>query len=98
MNVNNPRLTTNLNFTVTTDKNGTQVRCADLIDTNRCRDVIDTNKVIYISSMNSDLFLYIIDVIRSSFYMISLNISSTVTTSAYPNTLYKLRLCILHYR
>ena len=27
-------LTTNLSFTATTDKNGTQVRCVDLIDTN----------------------------------------------------------------
>ena len=31
---NTSGLTTNLSFTATTDKNGTQVRCADLIDTN----------------------------------------------------------------
>ena len=29
MSINNPGLTTNLSFTVTTDKNGTQVRCVD---------------------------------------------------------------------
>ena len=34
VSVNNPGLTSNLSFTATTDKNGTQVRCADLIDTN----------------------------------------------------------------
>ena len=47
MSINNPGLTTNLNFTATTDRNGTQVKC---------RDVIDTNEVVYITSMNSDLF------------------------------------------
>ena len=31
---NTSGLKTNLSFTATTDKNGTQVRCADLIDTN----------------------------------------------------------------
>ena len=31
---NNTGLTTNLSFTATTDKNGTQVRCSDLIDRN----------------------------------------------------------------
>ena len=34
VSVNNPGITTNLSFIATTDKNGTQVRCADLIDTN----------------------------------------------------------------
>ena len=29
VSVNNPGLTTNLSFTATTDKNGTQVRCSD---------------------------------------------------------------------
>ena len=58
MSINNPGLTTNLSLTATNNKNGKQVRC---------RDVIDTNEVIYITSMNSDLFFYITDVIRSSF-------------------------------
>ena len=31
---NNSGLTTNLSFTATTDKNGTQVGCVDFIDTN----------------------------------------------------------------
>ena len=34
VSVNNPGLTTNLSFIATTDKNGTQVRCVDTIDTN----------------------------------------------------------------
>ena len=29
MSINNPGLTTNLSFTATTDKNGTQVKCVD---------------------------------------------------------------------
>ena len=33
VSINNSVLTTNLSFTVTTDKNGTQVRCTDVIDT-----------------------------------------------------------------
>ena len=34
VSTNNPGLTTNLSFTATTDKNGTQVKCVDVIDTN----------------------------------------------------------------
>ena len=34
VSVNNPGLTTNLSFTATTDKNGTQVRCVDATDRN----------------------------------------------------------------
>ena len=33
VSINNARLTTYLSFTATTDKNGTQVRCVDVIDT-----------------------------------------------------------------
>ena len=34
MSINNSGLTANLSFTVTTDNNGTQVKCGDVIDTN----------------------------------------------------------------
>ena len=34
MSINNTGLTTNLSFTATTDKNGTQVKCVDTIDKN----------------------------------------------------------------
>ena len=34
VSINNPGLTTNLSFTATTDKNGTQVRCTDDLNTN----------------------------------------------------------------
>ena len=34
VSVNYPGLTTNLSFTATTDKNGTQVRCVDATDRN----------------------------------------------------------------
>ena len=34
VSINNPGLTTNLSFTATTDKNGTQVRCAERGNTN----------------------------------------------------------------
>ena len=34
VSINNPGLTTNFNFTATTDKNGTQVKCVDVVDTN----------------------------------------------------------------
>ena len=34
VSINNSGLTTNLSFTATTDKNGTQVRCSDVLDIN----------------------------------------------------------------
>ena len=34
VSIKNPGLTSNLSFVATTDKNGTQVRCNDVIDTN----------------------------------------------------------------
>ena len=50
VSVNKPGLTTNLSFIATTDKNGTQVRCVDVVDTNSmiCYDVMYVvNNIIY---------------------------------------------------
>ena len=53
MSINNPGLTTNLSFTATTDKNGTQVGCSDEIDTN------SMNCTIMISGMSLTVsFIY----------------------------------------
>ena len=48
VSVNNPGLTTNLAFTATTDKNGTQVRCVDVVESMTCYDVrYVANSIIY---------------------------------------------------
>ena len=46
VSINNPGLTTNLRFTATTDKNGTQVRCVDVIN------ITSMNCTIMISGMS----------------------------------------------
>ena len=49
VSINNPGITANLSFTVTTDKNGTQVRCAS---SNGGMDINSMNCTIMISGMS----------------------------------------------